>query len=568
MGGREEEFRMDVQADSSGMFNDQIQDLATMGLPLGSSFDEEFIADNAAHVSFPPKSDRQHTIFCHMETVQSEEGDEYNNMAISPESPPVSPTQSPKVRNREISVSELDRMQRKRREEREKKHAKLQYQALAERMKKREQSTSSNLSRLNGLAPRSSIDSNDPFIPRMNMKSLRRSLDGAPVLILPRQQSVGRLNDFFQSPDSNKFVLQFPDNPSKELNMDAIEFEDNSSLNSQGSYGDETRTCLNKISSIGLFTVQDDDSSCNLVHSSGSSNSSPSQKRNIIMLKPKKRLQRESPCSTSSSSVEYECNYKQPRTDDILSTAPYYPNEYSHDEPHGSLKSPYLTLRPKKRFITSSISGPFVDESEDIAMELNPDINLSRSFSMDASEREESTVAHPVNSSFRTHSSVSFRDRLRACRENFSFRGRTLSFHSTASQGQRNEEYADRLAMPPPSGLTRAPSCCTATSEDLLQSPSLSESNFRTPNPESARRRYWFGAPTPGAHSPMNDGLDRSSSVSSAVGLFLPRLFGTNPEDDEDFGISHRSVSTSFFGRVRDAFSTPQVSMSKKGTLS
>lgn len=562
MGDREEEFCLDVQdVESSGMFNDQIQDLVKMGLPLGSSFDEEFIADNAAHVAFPPKSDRQHTIFCDEETMQSEEGDEHKNVTRSPESPPMSPTQNPKVQNREITVSELDRMQRKRREEKEKKHAKLQYQALMERMKKREQSTSSNLSRLNGLAPRSSIDSNEPFNPNMNMKSLRRSLDGAPVLILPRQQSVGRLNDFLRSPDSNKFVLQFPDNPSKELNIDAIEFEDNSSQNSQESCCNETGTCLNKISSIGLFTVQDDDSSCNLVHSSGSSNSSPSHKRNIIMLKPKRRLQRESPCSTSSSSVEYECNHKQPRTDDIWTNAPYYPNEYSRDEPHGTLKSPYLTLRPKKRFITSSISGSLADESEDIAMELNPDLNLSRSFSRDASEREESTVAFTANSSFRRQ--TSFRDRLRACRDNFSFRGRTLSFHSTASQGQRNDEYADRLAMPPPSGLTRAPSCCTATSEDLLQSPSLSESNFRTPNPESARRRYWFGAPTPGAPSPMNDGLDRSSSVSSAVGLFLPRLFGTNPEDDEDFGISQRSVSTSFFGRVRDAFSPPQVSMSK-----
>jgi hypothetical protein len=564
MGGREEEFCMDMQAESPEMFNDQIHDLATMGLPLGSSFDEDVIVDNTVHVSFPPKSDTQYTMTCHTETV-SFEGEESNEVSAIPESPPISsPTQSPKVHNREISVNELDRMQRKRREDREKRHAQLQYQALTERIKKREQS-GTKLSRLNGFAPQASSDSNEFLVPRMNTRSFRRPLDGAPVLILPRKQSAGRLDDFFQSPDSNKFVLQFPDNPSKELNIDEIDFEDNSLINSQQTDTmdvccNESKNYLKKISSIGLFTVQDDDASSNDVQSSESANSSPTRKRNIIMLKPKKRYQKESPCSTSSSSVEYDCNFNQPRADDVL----FYPNENSYDEPRGASKATYLSFRPKKRFITSSTPGPFSDESEDIVMELNPDLNLSRSFSRDTADKEELGSGNTATTNVRPQSSVSFRDRFRACRENFSFKGRSLSFQSTASQGTKNDEHADRLAMPPPSGLTRAPSYCTTTSEDLLQSPSLSESNFRTPNPESARRRYWFGAPTPGCHSPMNDGLDRSSSVSSAVGLFLPKLFGANPEDEEDFSISHqRSSSTSFFGRVRDAFSPPQVSLSK-----
>lgn len=564
MGGRKEGFRMDTQAESTEMFNDQIHDLSAMGLPLGSSFDEDSIVDHTLHVPFPPKSNNSHcTLWCHVETRQSK-GEESKDASAIPGSPPASPSLSPQVQHPEISVNELDRMQRKRREEREKRYAQLQYQALTDRMKKREQSNAKT-SRLNGLAPQTSSESIEYLVPRMNTRSDRLPLDGPPVLILPRQQSVGRFNDFFQSPDSNKFVLQFPDNPSKELNIDEIDFENNSLQNSQQAdsmdiCSNETKNCLNKISSIGLFTVHDDDVINKEVPSSESATSSPIRKRNIIMLKPKRRHQRGSPCSTSSSSVEYDCNFKEHRTNDILSNAPCYPNKNSYDEPNEIPKAPSLSLRPKKRFITSSTPVPFSDESEDIVMELNPDLNLSRSFSRDASEKEESGAVNSTGTHLRRHS---FRDRLRACRESFSFKGRSLSFQSTMSQGHRNDEHADRLAMPPPSGLIRAPSCCTTTSEDLLQSPALSESNFRTPNPESARRRYWFGAPTPGCHSPMNDGLDRSSTASSSVGLFLPSLFGTNPEDEEDFSINQRSMSTSFFGRVRDAFSPPKVSMSK-----
>ena len=176
-------------------------------------------------------------------------------------------------RMRVFSVFELDKIQRQRREENQRRNvnasAELVSETLASMVDKvhenhqedgsylpqlatsrftAEETKTSHLSQVathhhrnNRLRSRSFGNNGGGILrglPRLKLRPLRNSsnADNEPMIIQPRHQHLiaDKLNhEMFPSPDSNRFVLQFPNNPMEELALDDTDDNAENDLNSR-----------------------------------------------------------------------------------------------------------------------------------------------------------------------------------------------------------------------------------------------------------------------------------------------------------------------------------------------
>jgi hypothetical protein len=437
----------------------------------------------------------------------------------------------------------------------------------------------------------------------------------SPKIILNAEDEEGveeKFGDLFPSPHSNKFVLQFPDAPLQELTLDDIVDSPvhDDDLNIQGQeqaqaqpqdwnyfeqeheIAQETCMPINSPECFSLRTVhlereinklynQDNISqgsvqSLSDASASASASTSPilgHYRKKKIMLKPKKRSQglgrkqsidayaedidADSACSYYSSASSFEGSNDgqgfasgEARSLDQMTSSlnrnggasggalPMRSQKNDHNNFRSrnqcGNRSAFLSLRPKSLKVTK-FRGPYDDESGDVVMELDPNLSVSRDLDI---PYEENWQKHGdgIFTPHRLRSpSVSFIGDF-SC-ENMANRGRTESSHSVQDQIEMAIEAAARFG-----GLSER----SASLESFISPSNLSESNFRTPNPSSARS----------GRTPQEEEKKRM------VGLFLPKFEDDMPGAAPISGLARRGRPNSYFELMKAAFS-PTASFKK-----
>jgi hypothetical protein len=556
---------------------------------------------------------------------------------------------------RQISVTELDRIQRARREEADRCNAQLQSFSVMDKLRNAKEIQSlPSIGDMETSLPFQSncfdddidlIDDNvgltfdqDDVPMRNSLFRKKRPRTLAPKLrlrphrdvfpsreepvIIPGDASEEKFGDLFPSPHSNKFVLQFPDAPTQELTLNtSVEEEDegyesdfqdneNKSEVSISSQADESLeqflqtsflpgTFIDKnsengtpseafgsyfmrpIRSNGSLPVQQhnpnrsspspSDSSTDSILNPVDRTHSPKKK---VLLKPKKRRTYshyeisgcDSPRSTSSSSLE---NVPVPglalpvpfetqalpcgRTLDEMANdmnlngnGNGYATAARPVATKHTSESAFLPLRPKRQRLPSiTAKSLYSDECGDEVMELDPNMSQSRDADKSFYGNQDSNV-HIQD--FTPHHyrclSVSFTDDC-----DNADRSRTQITCSIKEQIEMAREAAARFGV-----------------SNTFMSPSeLSESNFRTPNPEAVCKRD--------VHSNQECSDIKSSEKN---GIFIPKLNASASEDefhafmkgqqstpsgsgDANDVLNARPRSNSFFGMMKNAFSPPTI---------
>jgi hypothetical protein len=252
---------------------------------------------------------------------------------------------------------------------------------------------------------------------------------------------------------------------------------------------------------------------------------------------------------------------------------------------HGFIRrgggSAFLSLRPK-RLSRPSLSlkqkAPYADECGDMVMELDPNMSRSRDLGCSSWENTstDTATATATNQPPSRHDEENFTPHHHRC-PSVSFTddcdmepspprlGHVHAVRARSSSIQEQLEMAKEAAMRF-GGIGHHTTSAGSIIYDGMMSPSLSESNFRTPNPESARKRHWFGGNYGQGHGTGTEpGVNRTcmqeEEKKGMVGLLLPKLFPSASEEADmqqaGPGQGSRGRSNSFFGMMKDAFSPP-----------
>ena len=518
----------------------------------------------------------------------------------------------------QISVTELDRLQRKKREERERMHSNLQSLSFVQGLMANNIQSFPSMGDLENdendlnlgwdlddgdraaideevswlnrglrLAPSDSRREIGP-VPRLRIRPNSHVFQKKeePVIILPRDEdAVGEMVNLIPSPHSNKFVLQFPDAPSQELMLNTsieeghemdTDFEEeeeaheeldaykvHSSLDASGMAEAARSYLLKPIRSDASLHATGDESD------SSSSSTCPSPlKRRIsrkkkINLQPKKRRSNstaeiigdQSPGSTSSSCLdENETNEEVeheplPNPEDFRQT---------YQTPNTSKNCNSILLKSRRCRKLSLTKTPYDDEHGDSVMELDPELKSSQKDSFDINDlscgayltRHHSRCLSvsfadddPVTRQ-RSPSTCSIQDQIEMAKEAAARFGNKCTSLGNVTPSRLSHSLSENFEkMPsnlksigkypsiPPLGMTRHSSVGSTTVDMPFTSPSnLSESNFRTPNPDSINENVWSNS---SKESGCRSLEKLSSSSTERKGLFIPKLFGEPGEDSE-----------------------------------
>mmetsp|Transcript_4102 Transcript_4102/g.7869 ORF Transcript_4102/g.7869 Transcript_4102/m.7869 type:complete len:579 (-) Transcript_4102:229-1965(-) len=418
--------------------------------------------------------------------------------------------------------------------------------------------------------------------PRLDIRPQRNFLafKEEPVVILPAPNE-DKFGDLFPSPHSNKFVLQFPNAPTQELTLsDSLEIIEGGNIM-------EDSTCTNNVKSSGESDVRDSNGNVGARtfrplesntwmplsddvdspgRSSGTSSStgcSPTatqlyyNMKTKVSLKPKKRRSHStieingdhSPRSSSCSSFEEENNntcYSTcttgpipvlPRSksdvngiDQITRDLRLYDISLDRMDQNASLSnsaldksSAFLSLRPKRsRRPSIVLRAPYQDDRGDELMELDPNFSLSKDGEKSTENGMIMNCNHGYDQGLTLHHhrcpSVSFSDE-----NDYSYRSRTFSASSIQGIIEITKESSSKFL-----GITRQTSLGSFNTNNMMSPSDLSESKFRTPNPESALESYSFSLGNVQSH--LNDILDEDKKKDSD--LLLPKLFSSASEDE------------------------------------
>lgn len=572
------------------------------------------------------------------------------------------------------SIKELDRLQRLRREELERRNAELQSIAVMNKLKNAGKIQSfpsmnsiessffkKNASSLQSLhydsdlldlmddlgsdddsmtldCIASNVKARAP-VPRLDIRPQRSffALTEEPVVILPGDKE-DKFGDLFPSPHSNKFVLQFPNAPSKELTLSdySLEVEDEKQQEDVRTpfcpeeyvaRTDVTATSRNEdeeinkdqsLMGVHFFRPMDPKSalSCSANaevpdHSSNTSSSAECSpmpvefrpgRKSKILLKPKKRRSHStvdmeacnSPRSSSCSSFEEET--KSERQSNNILPVPALPRSLLGERPLDEMtKDLHLNDTGHERYLSSAftfsncdldrsgafhclrprrtrkpsivLKAPYEDDHGDELMELDPNLSISRDLE---TSFDKGLVLHDQGITLHHYRcpSVSIIDDNDTC-----LRSRTFSANSV--QGNM-DKIPSKME-----GMTRHTSVGSLNPDfsDAIMSPSnLSESNFRTPNPESARKRPSFSMGN--LCSNLNNMYNSYEAAihddkKKSNNLLLPKLFCTSSEDEfrgkmnkkhpfeSESSTAVNQRTNSFFGLVKGVFSPSNTSSSK-----
>lgn len=429
--------------------------------------------------------------------------------------------------------------------------------------------------------------------PRLDIRPHRNFLgfQEEPVVILPPENE-DRFVDLFPSPHSNKFVLQFPNAPTQELTLsDSLEmiegktkleqdrtneerhYEASISRFSNRHYnGNIEARAFRPVDSNTSLPVRDDvDSPGNSSSTSSSTEGSPMTKhmyhnrKNIISLRPKKRRSHStieingchSPRSSSCSSFEEENDQScfissnahpiRPLPRSVLDdhaldqlTRDLRLHDISLDrlDDMSSLSNreldksgTFLSLRPNRsRKPSIVLKAPYKDDHGDELMELNPYFS-TRDFekSMDNGMTLNSSHDHDYGLTLHHYRcpSVSFPDE-----NEYSNRSRTFSSNSLQGFIDIAKDTSSKFL-----GMTRQTSLGSFNldnANNLISPSDLSESNFRTPNPESSQNRHSLlrngQSNLSGIHNDSYSHLDEGKKKN--YDLLLPNLLSSASEEE------------------------------------
>ncbi|GFH54075.1 predicted protein [Chaetoceros tenuissimus] len=516
----------------------------------------------------------------------------------------------------QISVTELDRLQRKKREERERLYSNLQSLSFVQGLMANDIQSFPSMGDLENdendvslgwdiddgdrapideevswlnrglrLAPSDSRSETGP-VPRLRIRPNSHVFQKKeePVIILPRDEdAVGEMVNLIPSPHSNKFVLQFPDAPTQELMLNTsieerhemdTDFEEeeaheeldaykvHSSLDASGMAEAARSYLLKPIRSDASLHATGDESD------SSSSSTCPSPlKRRIsrkkkINLQPKKRRSNStaemigdlSPGSTSSSCLDEnetheEVEHELPNPQDFRQT---------YQTPNTSKNCNSILLKSRRCRKLSLTKAPYDDEHGDSVMELDPELKSSKKDSFDIDDlscgayltrhhsrclsvsfADDDTVTRQ-----RSPSTCSIQDQIEMAKEAAARFGKKCTSQGNVTPSRLSHSLSESVGdMPsnlksignypsiPQLGMTRHSSVGSTTVDIPFTSPSnLSESNFRTPNPDSIDENVWLDS---SKESDCRSLEKLSSSSTERKGLFIPKLFGDPGEDGE-----------------------------------
>ncbi len=555
---------------------------------------------------------------------------------------------------RRISITELDKLQRKRREEALKLNLKLAESLITDSLTDAANAHATALpsastkrprfrSSCDGPSPDGGYDEEDDDIlfpcrkksgsfPQLRLRPIsRRGLifhknnlliddHDDPFLILPsrHQEAIDAnnnvLSDLLPSPPSDKFVLLFPDNPTQEVNISGEDEDDDEEVNSNCHYQQKENEDY-RPSEIHNLNINQNQLSSRpernyyfLKQRDLAVNNNEQIATKSYTLKRHSAIafhNHDSSCPTNNSSNQSSpqrsyssgndsssSSQESPTTLRSEKDSPLFAHKVSAAAQKSRKKKKKILLRPKppkegltRQPIAPSCHSPLGLVQQVLNLSLNDNgTNDTITESANAtSEGRGATMKHDhLDDPFQLKPKRRFLRRLsNSLFSKSSSSVNSITNNSDEKAGQKKEDKPSSLSLPhldafsPRSpNLTRIRTNSNSTIQDQIEiareaaarfsaaaswnhlsskeeflSPSqMSESNFRTPVSIQTKKCFHLNDYEECRHNDIH-----FHGSGNGVGLFLPALFGSSSEDDND--MSHHSVTGSLIDMMKEALS-------------